>query len=156
VYNNTIYNSKEAALSFSETSQRKNFRFFNNIFIGKDSLIRGDKGIDTFLANDWWSLEKQFNADGMSEFNAWITKNNIEQLNGKTVGLNVLPSFKNAGDTTFTDVNKISDFDSYKLTGSSLVKLPALDLPDLFNIDAGNKDFNGKPIKKKCIGACTQ
>ena len=34
-YNNTIYNSKEAALSFSETSQRKNFRFLNNIFIAK-------------------------------------------------------------------------------------------------------------------------
>ena len=33
VYNNTIYNSKQAALAFSETSEHKNFRFFNNIFI---------------------------------------------------------------------------------------------------------------------------
>jgi hypothetical protein len=155
VYNNTIYNSKEAALSFSETSQRKNFRFFNNIFIGKDSLIRGDKGIDTFLANDWWSLEKPFNADGMNDFNAWITKSNIEQQNGKTVGLNMLPSFKNAGDTTFTDVNKIGDFDSYKIAGSSPVMQAALDLPALFNINIGNKDFNGKPINKKYLGACT-
>jgi hypothetical protein len=155
VYNNTIYNSKEAALSFSETSQRKNFRFFNNIFIGKDSLIRGDKGIDTFLANDWWSLEKQFNADGMNDFNAWTAKNNIEQINRKTVGLNVLPSFKNADDTTFTDVNKISDFDSYTITGSSPVMQAALDLPALFNIDIGNRDFNGKPIDKKYLGACT-
>ena len=58
-YNNTIYNSKEAALSFSDKSQRKNFRFFNNIFIGKDSLIRGNEGNDKFLANDWWSIEKK-------------------------------------------------------------------------------------------------
>ncbi len=126
VYNNTIYNSKQAALSFSETSQRKNFKFFNNIFIGKDSLIRGDKGIDSFLANDWWSLQKQFNADGMNDFDAWVTKFNIEQLDGKIVGLNVLPSFKNAHDTTFTDVKNLNDFNSYKITSASPVIQDAL------------------------------
>ncbi|MBV9961969.1 MAG: right-handed parallel beta-helix repeat-containing protein, partial [Parafilimonas sp.] len=74
VYNNTVYNSQQAVLSFSETSQRKNFRFLNNIFIGDDSLIRGRKNDDKFLANDWWSLKKKFNTDGMNDFNAWISK----------------------------------------------------------------------------------
>ena len=56
----------------------------NNIFIAKDSLIRGDKwnnSNDIFLANDWWSIEKKFNADGMNDFNAVDNEGyNIEQL----------------------------------------------------------------------------
>jgi hypothetical protein len=155
VYNNTIYNLKQAALSFSEVSKRKNFRFFNNIFIGADSLIRGNKGIDSFIANDWYSLEKKFNADGMNDFNAWISKYDIEQFNVKAVGLNVLPLFKNANDTSFTDVSKINSFNSYKIIGSSTITQAGIDLQKLFNIDIGNKDFNGKPINKKYLGACT-
>ncbi|MEP6467198.1 MAG: hypothetical protein ABJB05_12890, partial [Parafilimonas sp.] len=155
VYNNTIYNSQQAVLSFSETSERKNFRYFNNIFIGADSLIRGDKGNDTFLANDWWSIERKFNADSMNDFNAWISKYNIEQLNDKIVGLNVLPPFKNAGDTTFTDVSKIMNFDSYKIISSSPVTQSGIDLQNLFKIDIGKEDFNGKAINKNYSGACT-
>ncbi len=155
VYNNSVYNSQEAALSFSEKSERKNFRFFNNIFIGKDSLIKGNKGFDTFIANDWYSLEKKFNADGMTDFTAWISKYNIEQLNGKPVGLNMLPSFKNENDTTFTDVSNITGFDSYKIIDSSPVTQSGIDLQRLFNIDVGNKDFNNTSINKKCLGACT-
>ncbi|HVX28096.1 MAG TPA: hypothetical protein VHB70_17240, partial [Parafilimonas sp.] len=155
VYNNTVYNSKEAALSFSEKSERKNFRFFNNIFIGKDSLIKGNKGFDTFIANDWYSLEKKFNADGMTDFNAWISKYNIEQLNSKVIGLNILPAFKNVSDTMFTDVNNITGFDSYKIIDSSPVTQAGIDLQRLFNIDVGNKDFNNTSINQKCLGACT-
>ena len=155
VYNNTIYNSQQAALRFSETSRRKNFRFCNNIFIGKDSLIRGDKGADTFLANDWWSMEKKFNADGVYDFTAWIKKNNVEQLNNKIIGLNVLPPFKDTGDTTFTDVKNISNFNSYKIIGASPVTHAGIDLPALLKINIGDKDFNGKPVNKKYMGACT-
>lgn len=155
VYNNTIYDSKQAVLSFSETSERKNFRFFNNIFIGADSLIRGDKGVDTFLANDWWSLEKNFNADGMNDFNAWISKYNIERLNNKIVGLNILPPFKNADDTTFTDVNTLSSFNSYKIISASPVIQAGLYLQSLYNINIGDEDFNSKPINKNYLGACT-
>jgi hypothetical protein len=56
VYNNKVYNSREAALSYSEKSARHGFRFYNNIFVGADSLIRGDRGVDRFWGNDWWVL----------------------------------------------------------------------------------------------------
>jgi hypothetical protein len=91
----------------------------------------------------------------MNDFTAWIKKNNIEQLNNKIVGLNVLPSFKNAGDTTFTDVKNISKFDSYKITGASPVTQAGIDLPVVFKMNIGDKDFNGNPINKKYLGACT-
>ena len=63
--------------------------------------------------------------------------------------------FKNADDTTFTDVSKISNFDSYKIIGSSPVTQAGIDLQSLFNINIGDKDFNDKPINKKYLGACT-
>ncbi|MBV9963532.1 MAG: hypothetical protein JO072_14910, partial [Parafilimonas sp.] len=84
-----------------------------------------------------------------------ISKYNIEQLNDKTVGLNVLPSFKNADDTTFMNVTNITDFDSYKIIGSSPVMQAGIDLQNLFNINIGDKDFNGRPVNKKYLGACT-
>ncbi|MBS1935757.1 MAG: right-handed parallel beta-helix repeat-containing protein, partial [Bacteroidetes bacterium] len=77
-YNNTIYNSREAALSYSEKSSRKNFKFINNIFIGRDSLIRGEKGEDTFLGNDWWGLINRFKADTITDFESWAKKYNVE------------------------------------------------------------------------------
>ncbi len=56
VYNNIVYNSKEAALSFSEKSARKDLLFYDNVFVGRDSLIRGDRGRDVFRGNIWWVL----------------------------------------------------------------------------------------------------
>ena len=58
VYNNIVYNTKEAALSFSEKSAREDLRFYNNVFVGRDSLIRGvfSRDTDLFRGNDWWVL----------------------------------------------------------------------------------------------------
>ncbi len=56
VSHNIVYNSKEAALSFSEKSARKDLLFFDNVFVGRDSLIRGDRGVDVFRGNNWWVL----------------------------------------------------------------------------------------------------
>jgi hypothetical protein len=53
VYKNSVYNSKEAALSYSEKSARKGFFFYDNVFVGGDSLIRGEKGVDVFRGNQW-------------------------------------------------------------------------------------------------------
>ena len=154
-YNNTIYNSKQAAINFSETSERRNFRFFNNIFIGKDSLIRGDEGNDIFLANDWYTIEKKFNKNGINDFKKWVVEKTKEQLNGKIIGLNVLPTFKNTGNTKITNANQLASFNNYKITGSSSITKSGIDLQSLFGINIGSADFNGAPINKKCLGACT-
>ena len=154
-YNNTIYNSKQALLNFSETSERRNFRFFNNIFIGKDSLIRGEEGDAIFLANDWYSIEKKFNANGINDLKKWAIEQNKEQLNGKIVGLNVMPSFKDAGNTKITNANQLTSFNNYKITGSSSITKSGIDLQSLFGINIGSTDFNGAPVNKKCLGACT-
>jgi hypothetical protein len=56
VSHNLIYNTKQAALSYSEKSARRDLLFFDNVFVGRDSLIRGDRGVDVFRGNNWWVI----------------------------------------------------------------------------------------------------
>jgi hypothetical protein len=102
VYNNTVYDSREAALCFSTTSARKGFTFFNNIFVGADSLVRGNPGVDLFRHNDWWVLHS---ASGRPD------KPGDRELKG----VFRRPAFKNPGGTTMTDVQALATYDKYLL-----------------------------------------
>ncbi|HWZ16062.1 MAG TPA: right-handed parallel beta-helix repeat-containing protein [Mucilaginibacter sp.] len=126
VYGNIVYNSKVAALSFSEKSMNKGFDFHNNIFVGMDSLIIGKDilGKCTFTANNWWSLKSGFNINGIKSLKAWAEKTGKEQKDGKIAGLNENPRFKNPGTANLTSASQIASFTGYKLPeGSKLRKL---------------------------------
>ena len=105
VYNNTVYNSREAAVSYSEKSARTGFSFYRNIFVGADSLIRGDRGADRFWGNDWWVLR----GDDRSSANA--------AEHGKA--MYVKPAFKDPGNTRVTTVSELKGYDKYVLQQSS-------------------------------------
>jgi hypothetical protein len=109
VYNNTVYDTREAALSFSTTSARKGFVFRGNIFVGADSLIRGDRGADVFVNNDWWVLRS---ASGVSG----------KRGDAGLVGLFVKPVFKNPGGATLADVRGLAGFDKYRILGPAALK----------------------------------
>lgn len=153
-YNNTIYNSKEAALSFSETSKRQDFRFFNNILIGRDSLIKGDKGRDTFLGNDWRSITTLFNADGIHDFDTWAKKYNQEIISGKIIGLNINPEFNHPGNADITSADNLQQFINYQIPKSSLLRSNGIDLKSLFNVNNGGHDFFMGIPPANGIGAC--
>ena len=133
VYNNTVYNSAEAAISFSTTSARKQFAFYNNIFVGADSLIRGDRGVDIFDGNDWWVLRKGGAAVGDK-------------------GYYFKPDFKDAGGTRVTDVKAMKGFGKYKVSVGSALFRGGVDLRSL-GIDVGARDFNGGAAPRLGIGA---
>jgi len=141
-YNNTIYNAKGTALTYSELSDHKNFSFFNNIFIAKDSLINGLTGVDIFRGNDWWSLTKKFNQPVR------------EKLSGKIVELNINPDFKNPGKAAITKANNLSQFFNYQLPQNSLLKKRGINLLKLYKINNGGIDFLSKPVSLNGIGAC--
>jgi len=127
VYGNIIYNSKVAAICFSEKSESKGIRFSNNIFIGKDTLIRGKDKIDDvkYQGNDWWSLDRGFNIDGINDLNTWALKTGKEKKDGKVIGLNIKPELKNPGNTTITSADQLKTFTNYQLnTNSALRKRP--------------------------------
>jgi len=124
VYDNIVYNSKVAALSFSEKSLNHNFEFYHNIFVGKDALIKGVDyfGTASFMGNDWWSLDSKFNAWGFKDFKAWATKFGLEQMYGHVVGLNIDPGFKNPNITGITTLGAVELFSGYRLSEASLLK----------------------------------
>ncbi len=153
-YNNTIYNTKGAAISYSEISQRKNFAFYNNIFTGQDSLIKGEKGVDALLGNDWWSLTKHFNIERVYNFTTWAQESGREIMAGKIIGQNIDPGFKSPGNSTINSASALQPFSQYKFPSNSSLQKNGLDLYTLFGIKTGHLDFNGRPAPAKGIGAC--
>lgn len=109
VYNNTVYNTKEAALSFSEKSARRGFTFYKNIFVGADSLVRGKRGVDVFKNNDWWVLHSK---DGRSD----------KPGDRGLTGVFVRPVFKDPGGTKLTDVRGLAGYTKYTLLGPAMLR----------------------------------
>ncbi len=139
-YNNTIYNEKNAAISYSELSDRKNFYFYNNIFEAGDSLIKGTKGDgDIYGGNDWWSINGNFK---------------IEKRSKKIVGLSIDPGFQKRVSTKHTSAKDLIGITKYQLPQNSLLRKSGIDLKKKYVIDTGKKDFLSKPISEKGIGAC--
>lgn len=124
VYDNIIYNSKVAAISFSEKSLNNGFDFYHNIFVGKDALIigRDSLGKCTFTGNDWWSLKSGFNIDGIKDLKTWSEKTGKERKNGKLAGLNIDPQFKNLYMTKPTAFNLMYAFTAYQFSKESKLK----------------------------------
>jgi hypothetical protein len=124
VYGNIIYNSKVAAISFSETSRSKGFHFYNNIFVGKDSLIKAHDQMDdvTFEGNDWWSLNSKFNIGEIRDLRTWSDKTGKEKINGKLAGLNEDPKFRSPGNSSLDSAIQLKSFSAYELPAHSELK----------------------------------
>ena len=124
VYDNIIYNSKVAAISFSDKSANNGFDFYHNIFVGKDSLIKGRDvlGKCRFEGNDWWSLAQGFNIDGIKNIKTWSAKTGKERRNGKLTGLNIDPKFKNPDISNLTDFDQMHQFTGYQFSNESALK----------------------------------
>jgi hypothetical protein len=121
-YGNIIYNDKVAAISFSDKSENKGFSFRDNIFVGRDTLIRGRDilGNCVFEHNNWWSLRSGFNIDGIKTLKAWANKTGKEQRNGRLTCLNENPRFKNPGHASITSHTQLKQaFANYRMPGGS-------------------------------------
>jgi len=113
-----------AAISFSDKSENKDFKFYHNIFVGKDSLIKGRDilGGSKFTGNDWWSIDSKFKAWGINNFKQWAIKFNQEQKNGKIVGMNINPVFKKPDLTKMTEAGQMPSFKGYQFSKESVLK----------------------------------
>jgi hypothetical protein len=98
IYNNTVFSAREAAISYSEYGERRGFRWSENIFMGGDSLLRGNPGADRFEGNDWWCAHRQ------------------------GPGLNVDPGFAHPGFTTLVSPAGLDTFSTYRLPAGSPLK----------------------------------
>jgi hypothetical protein len=122
VYGNIIYNDKVAALCYSEKSESKEIQFRFNVFVGKDSLIKGkDKiGDAKYEGNDWWSIDKGFYMTGIKDLDEWKAKP-IHTAGQDIVysELNIKPDFTNPGKANITSADKLNNFNNYQLPQSS-------------------------------------
>ncbi|MBS1504733.1 MAG: hypothetical protein JST32_21915, partial [Bacteroidetes bacterium] len=126
VYGNIIYNDKVAALCYSEKSESKGIAFRYNVFVGKDSLIKGkDKiGDAKYYGNDWWSIDEGFKINGIKDLGEWQQKCVSEwgHTNVTILEANIRPDFKDAGHTTITSADELKSFDGYRLSTNSAFK----------------------------------
>lgn len=152
IYNNVVYNTPGAAISFSVESKRKNFFYYNNILVGGNSIITGISHNDIFKGNNWWSLTSQFRINNFTDFETWATQTNQEKINGELAGVNINPAFTEAGNTTLTLPAELKDYVKYRLPVNSPLHASGLDLKEM-GIDTGSRDFNGNAAPPKGVGA---
>lgn len=153
IYNNVLYNDAGAAIHFATESKRDKFYYYNNIFVAKDELLKGTSYHDTFLANNWWSLNGGFVIGGIKELAAWATQTGQEKKDGVLKGFNVDPGFDHATVTDIKSPLGLLSFDKYKIPQDSPLRTGGLPLKSTLGIGTGEIDFNQKPALPNGIGA---
>lgn len=153
-HNNIIYNTKGVAIHYANESDRRSFKFYNNIFVAQDSLIIGKMGNDCFGGNDWWSISTHFNMQDTCDFVYWAIKSGKELINGGIVGFNIDPLFYDPSHSTVVDPQELKQFNHYKISETSPLQNGGLNLRRILGIDAGSFNFNGNPILQNSVGAC--
>jgi hypothetical protein len=152
-YNNVIYNSQGNAIYFDEHSARQNFNFYNNIFVAKNNLVRGELGDDRFLGNNWWSLSGGFNMNGQRDFKEWTNRTGHEKRAGNVQGMNIDPHFENLTMQPITDPLQLSSFKKYLTPPDSPLRSRGINVKAELGIDVGDVDFNQKNFPLNGIGA---
>jgi Right handed beta helix region len=153
VYNNTIFNSKAPAIVYANESPYTGFRFYNNIFVGKDSIVEGHETNSTYLGNNWYSLASTFNIGGFTSFQTWANSLHKEMNNGLVMGHNIDPAFSNPGAATLVLPGQLTGFNNYQLPAGSPLRTGGIDLSSV-GIAAGGKAFNQNTAPVKGVGAC--
>lgn len=126
-YNNVIYNDQQAAITYATDHERGDLFFYNNIFIGKDVIVRGDKNKDRFNGNSWYSVTK----DGGN----FISEN-----------------FPNRSITKPANATDLKNYNAYQLPASSVLRTTGISLSSV-GIQSVTRDFNGNVPPEKGIGA---
>jgi hypothetical protein len=152
IYNNTIYNNKNAAINYSTESNNEGFVFYNNIMVGNKEIVSGNNITGKYLGNCWWSLQNGFNVNQITDFNTWAAQKQQEILNGNMTGVNRDPGFANMDNINMINAVILLSFRGVRATDPVLIN-GGIDIQQLSGIINGGKDFNGDVSPLKGIGA---
>ncbi|MFB3903332.1 MAG: right-handed parallel beta-helix repeat-containing protein [Acidobacteriota bacterium] len=150
-YNNTIFNSKGAAVAFGVDERYANqlpkITFRNNIFVSGEAQIEGGAEKGQFQGNVYWAMgDGGFLVDGYKSFEEWVAATGQEKIDGKVVGKYADPLLQKNGPGLLTDPTKLPGLPEYLLLPGSPAIDSGLDLRKLFAIDPGKRDFYGNPL----------
>lgn len=152
-YNNVIYNTGGAAISLPVEREKQQFHFYNNIFVAKDTLIKGDLTNELFRGNVWWTVSRRFILSGFTDLNAWIRHTGQETWHGKVVGIQAAPAFNAPGKANLKAAAELPAWTNYELR-SDVPKFRGINLQKQVGIAPGGVDFKGRPASAMGIGAC--
>lgn len=152
IYNNTVYNSKAAAVGFGGIDV-PNVVIRNNIFVCAGDVITGEAKRGRFENNIYWLAEGcSLTFDGHETFEAWVAATGQEKVNGEVVGRYVDPKLIITDDAGITDPTRLTELRAYKLKAGSPCIGAGVPIED-----NGGRDFWGNKLPKKRkphIGAC--
>jgi hypothetical protein len=152
-YNNVIYNSDGNAIYFDEHSMRNYFHFYNNIFVANDNLVKGKLASDTFLGNNWWSLNGGFNMNGQRDFKEWANRTGYEKRARNIQGMSIDPRFNDIAIQGITDPQQLSSFTKYRTPSDSPLRNGGINLKAELGFDVGDVDLNQNSFPANGIGA---
>ncbi len=161
IYNNTIFNSKGAAVAFGVGRNYKGplprMTFRNNIFVSGEAQILGGAKKGRFEGNLYWAMgDGGFLVDGYADLAKWAKATGQEMIDGTLVGQYADPLLRKNEPGLLTDPEKLPQLPAYQLLPSSPAIDAGLDLRERFGLDPGEWDFYGTSLpqgKKYDIGA---
>jgi Right handed beta helix region len=151
VYNNTIFNSKGAAVAFGGdpkyATPRPRMTFLNNIFVSGEAQIEGGSNNGRFEGNLYWAMgDGGFLVDGYNSLEAWAAATGQETIGGTLVGCYADPLLRKNGTGLLTDPALLPNLPEYQILEGSPAIDAGLDLRELFKMDPGMRDFFGNAI----------
>ena len=153
-HNNLILNQHGAAIHFAEESNNRDFRFYNNIFIGEKTILRGSTDRSVFLGNDWWSISDGFNVGGIKDLKKWSVHSGKEKREGKLTGLNLSPYFIDSTVALIRDPRQLTSFRKFSVKPLTQLLRGGVDVQKEAGVKIGTIDFNQQSLKyRSAIGA---
>jgi hypothetical protein len=146
IYNNVVYNTKAPVISFENSSDHRNFKFCNNIFMFTDQPLSGRNTGSMFIGNDWWNPNGTRQFMQFSSLAEWALVSEQESISGSFVGHQEDPRFKGPILTTLTDTYQLEKFTGFVLSDESTLKDKGIDLNSIFGIKQPEKDFFGNTV----------
>jgi hypothetical protein len=155
IYNNTFYNSTLDGSSLMIENNSPGFRFFNNIFVYSEALLRKGTALSTelFQGNCYFNLSGGRSIAGFKDIEVWSAMTMNESLNGRMVGLFEDPGLQ--GPAGFPPAEKVilnrDGLESFCLKNSSPLIGRGLDLETIYNINPGTSDIAGTNFSKDTV-----
>ena len=150
-YNNTIFNSKGAAVGFGVDQRYANqlpkMTFRNNIFVSGEAQIEGGAEKGQFQGNIYWAMgDGGFVVDGYKKFDEWVAATGQEKIDGKIVGKYADPLLRKNGTGLLTDPTQLPALPEYRVLPGSPAIDSGLNLKQMFGLDPGARDFFGNVL----------
>jgi hypothetical protein len=152
VYNNTVYNSRGAAVGFGGLPM-PDVVFRNNIFVCSGDALAGEARRGRFEGNVYWSADgRGLFFDGHRTLREWAEATGQEEIGAEIVGKTIDPRLTGPGTAATADPATLAALAAYKLMPDS----PCIGAGVIIK-DNGGRDFWGNRVsefERPALGAC--